>query len=643
MSPRIGDACGLLLAFAALAASQTREVSGWVRTTEDAAVARAEVSVDQAGDYVTTDSGKFAVPMLPPLHPGFPVIFAVRDWVIVDPCVNERGRTYLPDPNDADAFIRIRVLRPGDLRLLSGRSVGCVIEEKASRFESKPRAAPGPHASLWNGLWPEMAERRPPAVPERDASHRGSGPSAGLVTVAYRVSPFFNRSGPEAQERASGDSPAADEFVTKQAKGMGFTAEQLARAITEWTKSAEDPYEKGLAAFYEDRYEEASRYIRASIPSPPGRFVTRYVPLAHAEHEQGHYAAAEAALRKVLSAYPDDPLLLNNLGIALKARAKYADAEPLLKRALGTETKALGPDHPDVAAILSNLAELYRVQDKYEEAKPLYEQALGIEKRTLAPDDPETATSLNGLALVDHAQGRDAEAEQLYKQALEIDDKAAAREDPEDVAATLNNLGELYRAHNLFDDAEPLYKKAMAIVREARGPDHPAVAMCLNNLALLYHAEGKDAEAEPLYKQALAILKNALPSDHPFVAKTLDNLGELYRAQKRYSEAEPLFKQAVAIAQKKPGVPDQDEATYLSHLAALYFDQDNCSVGLPIYKHQMAIDGGIMALTSMREGKYSEGKALLQDALDILHTLHFNGEAKAFEDEAAKIRAKRSP
>ncbi|MCH6578498.1 MAG: CHAT domain-containing protein, partial [Proteobacteria bacterium] len=49
-------------------------------------------------------------------------------------------------------------------------------------------------------------------------------------------------------------------------------------------------------------------------------------------------------------------------------QGKYAEAEPLHKRALAIREKALGPEHPDVATSLNNLAELYKAQDKYAEA-----------------------------------------------------------------------------------------------------------------------------------------------------------------------------------------------------------------------------------------------------------------------------------
>jgi tetratricopeptide (TPR) repeat protein len=66
----------------------------------------------------------------------------------------------------------------------------------------------------------------------------------------------------------------------------------------------------------------------------------------------------------------------------------------------------------------------------------------------------------------------------------------------------LNNLALLYQAKGRYPDAEPLYKRSLAIIERAFGPDHPDVARSLNNLVDLYQAEGHYAEAEPLYKPA---------------------------------------------------------------------------------------------------------------------------------------------
>ncbi len=58
------------------------------------------------------------------------------------------------------------------------------------------------------------------------------------------------------------------------------------------------------------------------------------------------------------------------------------------------------------------------------------------------------------------------------------------------------------------------------------------MATNLNNLANLYHAQGKYAEAEPLYKRALAIVEKALGPEHPHVAARLNNLAQLGGALK---------------------------------------------------------------------------------------------------------------
>ena len=84
------------------------------------------------------------------------------------------------------------------------------------------------------------------------------------------------------------------------------------------------------------------------------------------------------------------------------------------------------------------------------------------------------------------------------------------------------------------------------IFEKALGPDHPSVASALNNLASLYKEEARYADAEPLYKRALAIREKALGPDHPDVAQSLNNLADLYSAQGRHADAEPLYKRARA-------------------------------------------------------------------------------------------------
>ena len=69
------------------------------------------------------------------------------------------------------------------------------------------------------------------------------------------------------------------------------------------------------------------------------------------------------------------------------------------------------------------------------------------------------------------------------------------------VAATLNNLAELYTTQGRYTEAEPLYKRSLTIWEKALGPNHPNVALSLENIAALYRATNRAAEADKLEKR----------------------------------------------------------------------------------------------------------------------------------------------
>ena len=108
-------------------------------------------------------------------------------------------------------------------------------------------------------------------------------------------------------------------------------------------------------------------------------------------------------------------------------------------------------------------------------------------------------------------------------------------------------------------EAEPLYKRALAIKEKDLGPEHPLVAASLNNLAKLFKAQGRHAEAEPLHMRALTIREKVLGPEHPSVATNLNNLAELYRDQGRYAEAEPLYSRSLANQREgaRAGAPER--------------------------------------------------------------------------------------
>jgi tetratricopeptide (TPR) repeat protein len=57
------------------------------------------------------------------------------------------------------------------------------------------------------------------------------------------------------------------------------------------------------------------------------------------------------------------------------------------------------------------------------------------------------------------------------------------------------------KAQARYADAEPLYKRSLAIREKELGPNHLDIGRSLNSLAVLYQAQARYADAEPLYKR----------------------------------------------------------------------------------------------------------------------------------------------
>ncbi|CAN0478708.1 unnamed protein product, partial [Ectocarpus sp. 12 AP-2014] len=66
-----------------------------------------------------------------------------------------------------------------------------------------------------------------------------------------------------------------------------------------------------------------------------------------------------------------------------------------------------------------------------------------------------------------------------------------------------------------YGEAEPLYRRSLAVDEKVHGLDHPKVARDLNNRAELLRMQGKYAEADPLYLRAIEIGEKTLGPDHP--------------------------------------------------------------------------------------------------------------------------------
>ena len=158
-----------------------------------------------------------------------------------------------------------------------------------------------------------------------------------------------------------------------------------------------------------------------------------------------------------------------------------------------------------------------------------------------------------------------------------------------EAAELLDRAGTYVREHMWYTQAEPLYRRALAIREQYLGPEHPDTATILHNLAILQRDTGNFVEAEQLYQRAMAIREQHLGPEHPYTANALSNLANLYLAQRRYREAEPLYRRALAIREQHFGPLHLDSDDHLHTLANFYVTQGRYEEAESLYQRILAI------------------------------------------------------
>ena len=91
----------------------------------------------------------------------------------------------------------------------------------------------------------------------------------------------------------------------------------------------------------------------------------------------------------------------------------------------------------------------------------------------------------------------------------------------------LNNLAELYRSQGRYAEAEPLYKRALAIEEKARGPEHP-MSRRRSTIWPSSISAGSLCRGRAALQARTGNREKALGPDHPDFADVLNNLAGLY-------------------------------------------------------------------------------------------------------------------
>jgi tetratricopeptide (TPR) repeat protein len=178
------------------------------------------------------------------------------------------------------------------------------------------------------------------------------------------------------------------------------------------------------------------------------------------------------------------------------------------ERMVAIDLKSLGQNHPTVADDLNALAAVYVAQHRYAEASPLLNRALSIYENVYGPDNLLVTRTRTALAQV----SRQINHPDIL--ASEYTDSSTLANIPSQaknlaICLKLNDLGFLCYCQGKIDNAVSIYHWALASTAGATGKQSSLSAACLTDFATVLRSTSEVAESRKMMESASAILSNA--------------------------------------------------------------------------------------------------------------------------------------
>lgn len=239
--------------------------------------------------------------------------------------------------------------------------------------------------------------------------------------------------------------------------------------------------------------------------------------------------------------------------------------------------------------------------------------------------------------------GRAAEAEPLFKRALAILEKPLGR-DHADVAIVLDGLSAVYDLQGRYLEAIPLKARALAILEKINGPDHKSLVGPLDGLALVHTAQAQYADAERLSRRALAIEEKALGPDHRNIAHRLTRLASIYARQGRLPDAVDHYTRALVLLEKVLGPEHPELIDALNGLSYVYLAVGQDDKGLPLARRFIASGHAkpetvLPRLLAAYRRVRVPAEEVMNDALDVVQRSSQTSAASAVRSFALRLAA----
>jgi CHAT domain-containing protein/tetratricopeptide (TPR) repeat protein len=250
------------------------------------------------------------------------------------------------------------------------------------------------------------------------------------------------------------------------------------------------------------------------------------------------------------------------------AELMQLEEEHLRNRLLHLESVGLGRSE-EAAFLYDDLSLALEKKGELGEVGEFRRRSLSIREEVLDPADSWIGISLNSYAMYLKKQGRYEEALPLYQRAIQI---AANEFGPDELLAVKfeGNLGELYRAMGEFEKSRKISVRKLGIFEKAFGPTAPELLGVLNSLGGLHQNLGEYSQAQEMFERAVAICEKSFAKDNPDSALYYNNLALVLQERGNYAEALALNLKAADLREKAYGKDHPELGPTINNLGLIY-------------------------------------------------------------------------
>ncbi len=340
--------------------------------------------------------------------------------------------------------------------------------------------------------------------------------------------------------------------LQRSVPGGDPAGEASARAELGWVSLSDGDYELARAHF------QASLDLRQEIlKSDDPALATSLHGLGRSLVKLGRFAEAEPLYRRareILDRGPGPrpaslPQVIYAQGVLQRAIGRYPESRQLLEQALEMQEETLGPEHSAVGWTSSELAAVLLALDDIPTARRFSERAVAIQERNLGSEHPDVGGALRRLANVLRVAGEYPAAREALERALGIQQRALGHDHPA-VADIIFAFGRMERDAGELEAARWRFSDALRAHEEIFGRDHTQVAAVLNELAEIHLRLGDPEVAAGLAERSLRITAAAQGEDHLYLAHPLQILGKVRLVQGDHDSARRHFEDCLAIQER---------------------------------------------------------------------------------------------